>query len=78
MPAASPSKPGTPAQPPSRLAAHRARMRASGLRVLQLWVPDTAQPAFAAQCKRQSVLAAEADEAEGVLPWLDAALNDLA
>ena len=66
------------AKKPSRLAAHRARMRANGLRVVQLWVPDSALPEFAAQCRKQSTLAAQADREGDLVPWLDAAFNELA
>jgi len=42
---------------------YRERMRAKGLRQIQLWVPDTRSPAFAAECRRQSLLVS-ADPAE--------------
>jgi len=32
---------------------HRARMRAAGLRPVQFWVPDTRNPEFAAEVRRQ-------------------------
>lgn len=35
---------------------YRVRMRAQGLRQIQLWVPDTRSPKFAAECRRQSEL----------------------
>ena len=41
----------------------RARMRGKGFRQIQLWVPDTRLPGFAAECRRQSLLVA-ADAAE--------------
>jgi len=44
-----------------RVQKHRASLRASGLRPVQLWVPDTRAPGFAEQCRRQSLLAAESD-----------------
>ena len=53
-------------------------MRAAGLRMVQLWVPDTTQPDFAAQCQRQSELAARADRVDDTQRWLDAAFNELA
>ena len=37
---------------------YRARMRSQGFRPIQLWVPDTRSPKFAAECRRQSGLAA--------------------
>jgi hypothetical protein len=36
---------------------YRARMRRAGFRLVQLWVPDTRAPRFAAECRRQSRLA---------------------
>lgn len=39
-----------------RMKNYRARQRAAGLRLLQLWVPDTRSPVFAAECRRQSAL----------------------
>ena len=35
---------------------YRARKQATGLRLVQLWVPDTRSKRFAAECKRQSRL----------------------
>ncbi|MCA3277244.1 MAG: antitoxin MazE family protein [Methylobacterium sp.] len=46
----------------SRVAAHRAQLRARGLRPIQIWVPDTRAPGFAEEARRQSLLvAAESD-----------------
>jgi len=44
-----------------RVQKHRASLRASGLRPMQIWVPDTRAPGFAEQCRCQSLLAAESD-----------------
>lgn len=46
---------------------HQLALRAAGLRPVQIWVPDTRQPGFAAECRRQSLslvtdAAAKADE----------------
>jgi hypothetical protein len=38
----------------SKVEAHRARLRAQGLRPVQVWVPDTRSPAFTAEAHRQS------------------------
>lgn len=47
---------------------YRARRQASGLRLIQLWVPDTRSKRFAAECRRQCRLLkenpAEADALE--------------
>lgn len=39
--------------PKERMRRHRARRQAAGLRLIQLWVPDTRSKHFAAECKRQ-------------------------
>lgn len=54
-----------------RVRKHRAALRASGLRPVQIWVPDTRQPGFAAECRRQSRLAAEHPEEAKTLEWLE-------
>ena len=49
-----------------KVRAHRARMRAQGMRLVQMWVPDVRSPEFAAEAHRQSLAAArsptEADD----------------
>lgn len=67
-----------PASVSKRVQKHREALRASGLRPVQIWVPDTRQPGFAAECSRQSKIAAAADALDHDLaPILDAALADL-
>ena len=39
-----------------RMKGYRVRQRAAELRLMQLWVPDTRSPVFAAECRRQSAL----------------------
>lgn len=45
---------------------HRARMRAKGMKLVQLWVPDTSSAEFKTEARRQSRLIAlsphEADD----------------
>ena len=49
----------------ARVSAHRARLRALGLRPIQIWVPDTRSPEFAKEARRQSLLIANSpSEAE--------------
>ncbi len=36
-----------------RMRGYRARKQAAGLRLIQLWVPDTRSSRFAAECRRQ-------------------------
>jgi len=61
-----------------RVRKRRDALRAAGLRPIQIWVPDTRGPDFAAECRRQSLAAAAADAADGDLSdFMDAALVDL-
>ncbi len=49
-------------------------MRRAGLRLVQLWVPDTRAPDFAGECRRQSLEAvANVNLERDVLDWADAA-----
>ena len=49
----------------AKVKAHRDRLRAQGLRPIQLWVLDTRTPEFAAEARRQSrLLAGSPYEAE--------------
>ncbi|HEX8814919.1 MAG TPA: antitoxin MazE family protein [Terriglobales bacterium] len=41
-----------------KVRAHRKRLREQGLRPIQMWVPDVRSPEFAAEARRQSLLAA--------------------
>ena len=48
-----------------RVRGHRERLRRQGLRPIQIWVPDTRSPSFAAEAHRQSAaVAASPHEAE--------------
>ncbi len=53
-------------------------LKAAGMRPVRIWVPDTRQPGFAAECRRQSLLIAQADEADTDLgSFMDEALADI-
>ncbi len=39
-----------------RMRGYRVRQRAAGLRLIQLWVPDTRSENFVEECRRQSLL----------------------
>jgi hypothetical protein len=59
-----------------RVNKRRQTLRAEGLRPIQLWVPDTRLPGFAEECRRQSLLAAEADRKDtDKQEFLDAVLQ---
>lgn len=46
-----------------RMQCYRKRMRAAGLRPVQIWVPDTRSPDFVATCRRQAQAVAADDPA---------------
>ena len=48
---------------PKRMAGYRQRMRAAGLRSVQIWVPDTRSPDFRETCRRQARVVAAYDPA---------------
>ena len=61
-----------------RVRKRRDALRAAGLRPVQIWVPDTRRPGFAAEAERQAKLVAEADARDPDLArFMDAALADL-
>lgn len=61
----------------SRVQRHRQLLRAAGLRPVQMWVADTRQQGFAAECRRQSQLVARADAMDaGLLELLDEVAAD--
>lgn len=55
-----------------RVRAHRARLRAQGLRPIEIWVPDTRSPAFAAEAHRQSLLIAQSEQEADDQAFIDA------
>ncbi|MGC1777363.1 MAG: antitoxin MazE family protein [Xanthobacteraceae bacterium] len=54
-----------------KVSAYRARMRAKGYRLVQMWLPDTRTPEFAAEARRQSLLANAAPLAAEDQAWVD-------
>ena len=60
-----------------RMRAHRARMRAQGLRLIQFWVPDVRTPEFAAEAHRQSLLVAQSEQDKDDLDFVDS-ISELA
>ncbi|RYF47744.1 MAG: DUF3018 family protein [Cytophagaceae bacterium] len=51
---------------------HRERLRAQGLRPLQLWVPDVRSPMFEEQAHRQSLAVAKSKHAKKDQDFIDA------
>lgn len=61
-----------------RVQKHRESLRNSGLRPIQIWVPDVRRTGFAEECRRQSLLIAEAEREDAALnAFLDETLADI-
>jgi len=61
-----------------RVQKHRTNLRASGLRPIQIWVPDTRSPSFIHECRRQSLLVAASDNNDSdLMALMDKALADV-
>jgi hypothetical protein len=60
-----------------RVRRRRDKLRAAGLRPIQIWVPDTRAPGFAEECERQCRVVAAAVDRD-LDTWLDAANEELA
>src|SRR5277367_5869398 len=60
-----------------KVRAHRERLRAQGLRPIQIWVPDVRSPEFAAEAHRQSLLVAQSEQEKDDLAFIES-LFDLA
>ncbi|RME33478.1 MAG: DUF3018 family protein [Gammaproteobacteria bacterium] len=54
-----------------RVRRHREKMRACGLRPIQLWVPDTRRQDFREACRRQSLLLHDDPQEKEILEWLE-------
>ena len=54
-----------------RVRAHRERLRAQGLRPVQIWVPDVNADGFAAEAHRQSRAVAASDAADDDQAFVD-------
>jgi hypothetical protein len=55
-----------------KVRAHRARLRAQGLRPIQIWVPDVDSPEFAAEAHRQSLAVSRSPQADEDQDFVDA------
>ena len=51
---------------------YRDRMRGSGLRLVQVWLPDTRAPGFVEECRRQSLAAKRIIRSErDAIAWVE-------
>mgnify|MGYP001244324545 FL=1 len=60
----------------ARVSAHRARLRAQGLRPVQVWVPDVRSAQFAEEAHRQSLQVASADRNSDDLEFVESITAD--
>lgn len=51
---------------------HRQKLRAQGLRPIQIWVPDTRAPGFAAEARRQALAVANSPMEKEDQTFIDA------
>jgi hypothetical protein len=56
----------------AKVSAHHRRLRAQGLRPIQIWVPDVRAPSFKAQAHRQSLAVATSLQANEDQSLIDA------
>lgn len=61
-----------------KVQAHRARLRAQGLRPIQIRVPDVRSPVFLAEAHRQSLAVARSAQAWADQAFIDAVSDPLA
>ena len=59
-----------------RVRDHRARLRAQGLRPVQIWVPDVRSPVFVRQAHEQAVAVAASEHAVDDQAFIDAVSLD--
>jgi len=50
---------------------HRQRLRALGMRPIQIWVPDVRSPEFSAEARRQSQLVAQSAQEPEIQALID-------
>lgn len=60
----------------ARVRDYRTRLRAQGLRPVQIWVPDVRSPQFADEAHRQSVAVASSERADDNQAFIDALSSD--
>jgi len=64
-----------PKTPSAKMKDYRARLRADGLRPLQIWVPDTRAPHFADTARRQSLLVSAHASERDALDFIEEAAD---
>lgn len=54
-----------------RMKEYRERLRKSGLRPVQIWVPNTKAPGFAEEVRRQSLLVSQSTDEKEIMDWIE-------
>ena len=54
---------------------HRQRLRAQGMRPIQIWVPDVHAAKFADEARRQSLLVAQTPEEADIQAFIDSVVE---
>jgi surfactin synthase thioesterase subunit len=65
------SKSARPKSSRVKVSEHRARLRAQGLRPIQIWVPDVRAPSFRSEARRQSQAVAASVHARDDQAFID-------
>ena len=58
-----------------RVHKHRAKLRAEGMRPIQIWVPDTRLSGFTEECRRQSLVVKHDPQEKELLDFLEDAAD---
>jgi hypothetical protein len=58
-----------------RVQKYREKLRMQGMRLIQIWVPDTRRSGFAEKCRRQSLLVKHDPYEKELLEFLDEAAD---
>lgn len=58
-------------KPLTKMQRYRTKMRAQGLRPVQIWVPDTQAPGFAEELRRQCALVRKHPEEQEILDFIE-------
>ena len=60
-----------PKSPHKKMRDYRTRLRAAGLRPVQIWVPDTRTTKFAKEARRQSLLVSQQSSEQDALDFIE-------
>ena len=71
-----PGKGNAPSPSRDKVQAYRDRMRAQGMRPLQIWVPDTRSESFKAEARRQCIAVANSPQEKDDLAFIDSLFDD--